>query len=207
MLEIMRVMALSALMIMACFAAGCSTTSQDISVSEDAEPQRIVFGDTRIVQANFAERMRVCWFAVGGALPEGYSFQVLDKVESGQPQAIHVFNDNDRRTPAFEIQFFSRHDNTLIATRNHSMPKPLADALELSIETWLMDSGQCRGPGMMAGARPFDSAQIQTTSYTPPASEAKPFVLPPLDPPAEPQAETEVDMHRAELLARGELVE
>ncbi len=205
--ENVRVIAFGAIMLLACIAGGCATKSQDIAISEDAEPQRIVFGEARVVRANFAERMRACWFAVGGALPEGYSFEISEITEPGTPQVIHVIKDGDGRTPAFEIQFFPRDDNTLIATRNHTMPKPLADALELSIETWLMDTGRCRGDGMMADARLVDSAQIQTTSYTPSTAETSPFVLPPLEPQAQTQTQDEVDMHRAELIARGELVE
>lgn len=180
----------------------------------DSEPHRLSFGTPATVQAVVADRVKSCWFAEGGVLPAGFSFQLAPKdgdENGGGPRLIRIYDESAGHIEAFQVHFYPYNDNTLISTRNLSLPEALARELQVSIETWLLDENRCPSKQIaaeQAPAAPLAEAPADTRLHA-----AGPAAAPPLaagerlataapEKAVKPDGGDE-DLHTAELKARG----
>jgi len=194
----LRALNVSFVMCLALFTQGCATTSERMPVQEASEAQRLVFGTPQAVRTQFASQIGTCWFAEGGPFTDSYSFTMPDAAEANEPSLIRVFRLEPQRAEVFQVQFYPHNDNTVVATRNVDLPDQLAGDLETSVELWLLEPSQCRiSEDAVAGETPWDP-RLQRAE----AGEDELPVPPLADGQAQPDDE-DVDMHQAELRARG----
>jgi hypothetical protein len=151
----------------ASLAAGCAKKDSTIARLEGSEPQRLSFGAPAEVQAAFAAQMQACWFAGSSAPLSGYQYDTKPAVlETGQgltelPQ-ISIRSQGDRQE--FLVQFYPFNNNTLISTRNLSLPLDLAARLKRDVETWIFGRQSCDGPTGGLQAEAGDVPAPQTSS-------------------------------------------
>ncbi|WP_147361481.1 hypothetical protein [Dichotomicrobium thermohalophilum] len=177
---------------------GCATNSERMPVHQASEAQRLVFGAPQAVRTQFASQIGTCWFAGAGPLKGDYTF-TMPAAEAGGPFLISIFRLQPEREEVFQVQFYAHNDNTVVATRNLDLPEELAEDLETSVELWLLEPSQCRlSEDAVAGETPWDPRLQQADA------DEDELQLPPLEDEEVAQAEDEdVDMHQAELRARG----
>jgi len=177
---------------------GCAANSERMPVQEASEAQRLVFGAPQAVRTQFASQIGTCWFAGSGPLKSDYTFAMPEAEEPGEPSLIRIFRLEPERAEVFQVQFYPHNDNTVVATRNVDLPDDLAEDLETSVELWLLEPSQCRiSEDAVAGETPWDPS-LQRAD----AGEDE-LQLPSLDDAQTAQDEQDVDMHQAELRARG----
>ena len=112
-----------------------------------SEPQRLSFGTPPEVLHNFVEKMRVCWFDRSGAILAGYRYetgerQAGDDGSADGYQNVMIF-DTSGTAEVFEVQFHKYNDNTLIVTRNVSLPSDLLVKVKRDIQLWAPASKDC----------------------------------------------------------------
>lgn len=155
------------LCVAAALAAGCASKDPSLARIEGTEPQRLSFGQPAAVKASFAEKMQACWFS--GTLPllGGYQYDAKPGVievanTQTQVEQITIYSGQGEGAHVFVVQFAPYNDNTLISTRNVSMPSDVAVRLKRDVETWIFGRNDCGGP----------SGHSATTAavYTQPAS-------------------------------------
>ncbi|MFP4538615.1 MAG: hypothetical protein ACLFPA_09965 [Dichotomicrobium sp.] len=195
----MRGFHIGVVFVLALVGQGCGTSSERMPLQEASEAQRLVFGTPQAVRTQFASQIGTCWFSGTGPLRENYSFTMPDSGDDSEPLLIRIHRTAPERAEVFQVQFYPHNDNTVVATRDVDMPDDLAGALETSVELWLLDPAQCRFSDQPVASRETGSTALRRAD----AGEDE-LQLPPLD---EPQSDDdeEVDMHRAELEARGAL--
>lgn len=140
-------------MILAGLSGGCASRGGALTQLDGSEPQRLSFGDPKTVQAHFADKVRACWF--GGAEPalQGYhldetALAVAADVPPKEVPAlnIRIFSNDVQPREAFQVEFHAFNDNTLISTRNISMPTELAGRLKRDVEIWMFGDKGCGAP-------------------------------------------------------------
>ena len=101
-----------------------------------SEPQRLSFGAPPEVLHSFVEKMKLCWFNGSGAALSGYRFPTGERAAGegdsadGYPH-VTIYG-QDSSAEAFEVQFHKYNENTLIVTRNVSLPQvKLSNNLQL----------------------------------------------------------------------------
>ena len=167
----MRLALQFAICLFACLAVGCSSKKETVARLEGSEPQRLSFGVPESVQKVFVGQMQSCWFEGSSALLADYQFDTKPaKFQSVNgvttlPQ-LTIRDDDDEAQ--FVIQFFPFNSNTLISTRNISMPLDLASRMKRDIETWIFgrnDCGNRTGAAGSAADRPapprISASQVQ----------------------------------------------
>lgn len=124
--------------------AGCAKKSPTVARIEGSEPQRISFGDPKIVQQVFAEKMKRCWFSDQGLLT-GHRFDlapaILDSGNGQKPMEQIIIGDGG--SAVFVIQFNPFNDNTLISTRSQGFPPKIAAQMKVDVETWILEREAC----------------------------------------------------------------
>ncbi|HKJ60917.1 MAG TPA: hypothetical protein VKA94_02835 [Hyphomicrobiales bacterium] len=152
--------------LLALLAAGCSSKKDTVTRLEGSEPQRLSFGAPDDVQRAFTDQMRACWFDGPSAPLAGYSFvinpaqfETADGV--GKLQQVTIRNDDDESQ--FVVQFFPFNNNTLISTRNLSMPLELAARLKRDIETWIFGRNDCGDRARLVAEQPTGAPQISAS--------------------------------------------
>jgi len=146
--------ALSALVLsLAVAGSACSKKNSAISQLSGAEAQRISFGAPQTVHTDFYSKMLSCWFGGQQPLLNGYRTDTKPGLTSiagerfpNSASAIRIFPDTGqgyRGDQGFEVEFHPYNENTLISTRNLSMPPELAAKLRRDIETWAFGRGDC----------------------------------------------------------------
>lgn len=164
---------------------GCSSREMTLAQLDGSEPQRLSSGDPKTVQADYAGKANLCW--LGGATPllQGYRLETatltnvagVPAEEAGVPH-IRVFAPESPNRTAFEVEFHPFHENTLISTRNLSLPADVASRLKRDVETWMLGEKGCgsTGAGLTVAERrlydpkPTGSVRPQPASWTPPHS-------------------------------------
>jgi hypothetical protein len=113
-----------------------------------SEPQRLSFGPPSEVMKSFVEKMKVCWFS-GNAPLHGYHYETGERPpneSSGDSsegyQDIKVYNETGAGE-MFEVQFHKYNENTLIVTRNVSLPDSLLIKLKRDIQLWALSGTDC----------------------------------------------------------------
>jgi len=91
--------------------------------------------------------MRICWFNRPGAPLSGYRYETGERQagEGGSSdgyQNIMVY-DAAGTSQVFEVQFHKYNDNTLIVTRNLSLPPELLTKVKRDIQLWAPASTDC----------------------------------------------------------------
>lgn len=132
--------------LLALLAAGCSTNRDTVAKLEGSEPQRLSFGAPADVQRAFTAQMQLCWFDGPSAPLAGYNFAITPvRFETANGlstlQQVTIRDDDEERQ--FVVQFFPFNSNTLISTRNLSMPLDLAARMKRDIETWIFGQKDC----------------------------------------------------------------
>jgi hypothetical protein len=177
---------------------GCAADPERIPVDDASEAQRLVFGAPKAVRTQFASQIGACWFASAGPLKGDYTFTLPSNDSPDEPSLIRVFRVTPQRDEVFQIHFYPHNENTVVATRNLDLPEQIANDLETSVELWLLEPSQCvASEDAVAGETPWDPRLQQAR-----AGEDE-LQLPPLDEDETRSEDEEVDMHQAELRARG----
>jgi hypothetical protein len=138
--------------------SACSGRDPVVSRLEGAEPQRLSFGAPSEVQQAFTSQMQACWFSGPSAPLEGYEYDarpVIMDTANGPAELRQIRIKSGREEQSFIVQFFPFNNNTLISTRNLSLPVPLAARLKRDVETWIFGRSACEGPpGSESAASP-----------------------------------------------------
>lgn len=132
--------------LLALLAVGCSSKKDTVTRLEGSEPQRLSFGAPKDVQQAFTAQMQSCWFSGPSAPLAGYSFDTTPaqfETANGPGTLQQVTIRDDDSGNQFVVQFFPFNNNTLISTRNLSMPLELASRLKRDIETWIFGRNDC----------------------------------------------------------------
>ena len=111
-----------------------------------SEPQRLSFGAPPEVLHSFVEKMRLCWFNGSGATLAGYRFETGERAAGEGDSADGYQNVTIYDTsPAevFEVQFHKYNQNTLIVTRNVSLPPDLLTRVKRDIQLWALSNRDC----------------------------------------------------------------
>lgn len=195
----LRALNVSLVLFVALLAQGCATNPDNVPVHEASEAQRLVFGAPEAVRTQFASQIGTCWFAGSGPLKTDHTFTMPAAEGADGPFLIRVFRLQPQREEVFQVRFYPHNDNTLVATRNLDLADSLAEDLETSVELWLLEPSQCRvSEETVAGETEWDPSLEQAD-----AGEDE-LQLPRLEDGKAAQAgDEEVDMHQAELRARG----
>ena len=118
--------------------------------------------------------MQSCWFSGPSAPLAGYSFDsnpAQFQTSSGTGTLNQVTIRDEDNESQFVIQFFPFNNNTLISTRNLSMPLELAGRLKRDIETWIFGGSDCGDRARLVNETPSAGPQISATQVQqPPAS-------------------------------------
>ncbi len=91
--------------------------------------------------------MKVCWFAGSGGALSGYRYETGER-EAGEGgssdgyQNVTIYGTGSD-VEAFEVQFHKYNDNTLIVTRNVSLPPELLSKVKRDIQLWALASPDC----------------------------------------------------------------
>jgi hypothetical protein len=147
---------------MACLIAllvsACSGRDPVVSRLEGAEPQRLSFGAPSEVQQAFTSQMQACWFSGPSAPLEGYEYDarpVIMDTANGPAELRQIRIKSGREEQSFIVQFFPFNNNTLISTRNLSLPIELATRLKRDVETWIFGRSACEAaPGSASAVSP-----------------------------------------------------
>jgi hypothetical protein len=144
----------------ALLAAGCAKQDSTIARLEGSEPQRLSFGPPQEVQQAFTAQMQSCWFSSSAPL-SGYQYDTKPAVletGNGLTELLQVSIRSQPDRQDFVIQFYPFNNNTLISTRNVSLPIELAAKLKRDVETWTFGRSACEGSADAAASDPQLSA-------------------------------------------------
>jgi hypothetical protein len=154
--------------VLASLNCGCAGRSASLAQLDGSEPQRLSFGDPKTVQLNFAEKVRACWFGGSTPLLQGYRFDAVSLSHADDAPAtdattphIRILSGEGQGAAVFDVEFHAFNDNTLISTRNLSLPFELASRLKRDVEVWIFGDKSCGGSGghvVAAQTPPIDTA-------------------------------------------------
>lgn len=90
--------------------------------------------------------MKLCWFRGSSAALSGYRYETGERPgEEGSSdgyQNVTIYSAGSE-AEVFEIQFHKYNDNTLIVTRNVSLPPDLLTKVKRDIQLWALASPDC----------------------------------------------------------------
>jgi hypothetical protein len=111
-----------------------------------SEPQRLSFGPPPEVLHSFVEKMKVCWFSGSRAPLAGYRYETGERPPGGDSadgyQNVKIYADGGG-AELFEVEFHKYNDNTLIVTRNISLPAELLTKVKRDIQLWTLSAPDC----------------------------------------------------------------
>ena len=91
--------------------------------------------------------MKLCWFNGSGAALPGYRFETGERApgegdsSDGYPN-VTIYSQGSS-AEAFEVQFHKYNENTLIVTRNVSLPQDLLTKVKRDIQLWALSGRDC----------------------------------------------------------------
>jgi len=138
---------LGLLLFLALLPQACAKRDPTVDSLIGSEPQRLSFGPPPEVLHSFVEKMKLCWFNQRGTL-SGYHYEAGERLpgEDGEAPAgyqnVKVFG-AEASAEVFEVQFHKYNDNTLIVTRNFSLPNELLSKVKRDIQLWALTSSDC----------------------------------------------------------------
>jgi len=126
---------------------GCARRDPAVESLIGSEPQRLSFGPPPDVLHSFVEKMKLCWFAGSSGALAGYRYETGERAtgddgSSDAYQNVTIFGAGSA-SEAFEVQFHKYNDNTLIVTRNVSLPPELLTKVKRDIQLWALASPDC----------------------------------------------------------------
>jgi hypothetical protein len=133
--------------LLALFPQACARRDPAVESLIGSEPQRLSFGAPPEVLHSFVEKMKLCWFNGYSASLAGYRFETGERAPGegdsadGYPN-VTIFNTGSS-TEAFEVQFHKYNENTLIVTRNVSLPPELVTKVKRDIQLWALSNRDC----------------------------------------------------------------
>jgi hypothetical protein len=137
---------LTILVCLAILPAGCARKDPQVESLIGSEPQRLSFGAPPQVLHSFVEKMKVCWFDGPRAVLAGYHYETGEQQGPAETfQDIKIFS-SDGSAEAFEVQFHQYNENTLIVTKNISMPPDILTRISRDIQLWPLSGTECNGP-------------------------------------------------------------
>ncbi len=126
----------------------CAKKDPTVESLIGSEPQRLSFGAPPEVLHSFVEKMKTCWFAGPGAPLAGYRYETGERPPGGggstegyQNVTIYAAGGG---LEAFEVQFHKYNENTLIVTRNVSLPQDALTRVKRDIQLWALNSPDCK---------------------------------------------------------------
>ncbi len=135
------------LCLLALFPQACARRDPAVESLIGSEPQRLSFGAPPEVLHSFVEKMRVCWFNGSGAALAGYRFETGEHAagEGDSADGYQNVTIYGTASPAevFEVQFHKYNENTLIVTRNVSLPPDLLTRVKRDIQLWALSNRDC----------------------------------------------------------------
>jgi len=131
---------------LALFPQACARRDPAVESLIGSEPQRLSFGAPPEVLHSFVEKMKLCWFSGSSPALSGYRYETgarpLGEDESSAGyQNVMIFDTGG--SEVFEVQFHKYNDNTLIVTRNTSLPPHLLTKVKRDIQLWALTSPDC----------------------------------------------------------------
>ncbi len=136
------------LLFLALIPQACARRDPTVESLAGSEPQRLSFGPPPEVLHSFLEKMKICWFSGRSQTLAGYRYETDERLageDSGSSegyQNIKIFG-TDGSVPAFEIQFHKYNENTLIVTRNFSLPSDTLTKVKRDIQLWALAGPDC----------------------------------------------------------------
>ena len=135
------------LCLLALLPQACARRDPAVESLIGSEPQRLSFGAPPEVLHSFVEKMKLCWFSGSGGALSGYRFQTGERAagegESADGYPNVTIYDQGSSAEAFEVQFHKYNENTLIVTRNVSLPQDLLTKVKRDIQLWALSSRDC----------------------------------------------------------------
>ena len=127
---------------------GCAKKDPTVEGLIGSEPQRLSFGEPPEVLHSFVDKMKMCWFGGPGAPLSGYRFETGERPpgEGGSTEGyknVTIFTAGGG-PEAFEVQFHKYNENTLIVTRNVTLPPDLFTKIKRDIQLWALNSPDCK---------------------------------------------------------------
>jgi hypothetical protein len=133
---------------LALFPQACARRDPAVESLIGSEPQRLSFGAPPEVLHSFVEKMKQCWFAGPGSSLGGYRFETGERAagEDGSSdgyQNVMIYSATGN-AEAFEVQFHKYNENTLVVTRNISLPPDLLTKVKRDIQLWALAGPDCK---------------------------------------------------------------
>ena len=136
------------LLVLASIPQACAPKDPAVESLIGSEPQRLSFGPPPEVLHAFVEKMKTCWFAGANPVLSGYRYETGERLPGEDNEAGEGYKNvkiyaEGYGVEIFEIQFHKYNDNTLIVTRNFSLPSPLTVKVKRDIQLWGLASPDC----------------------------------------------------------------
>lgn len=133
--------------LLALFLPACARKDPAVESLMGSEPQRLSFGTPPEVLHSFVEKMKLCWFSGANSALSGYHYETGDR-SAGEDGSADSFQNvmiygAGANTESFEVQFHKYNDNTLIVTRNISLPPELLTRVKRDIQLWALTNSDC----------------------------------------------------------------
>lgn len=141
------------LLLLALFPAACARKDPTVEGLIGSEPQRLSFGAPSQVLPSFVQKMKLCWFSGSHAPLTGYRYETGERpADDGDStrgatdgyQNIKIYSESGG-AELFEVQFHKYNENTLIVTRNVSLPDELLTKVNRDIQLWTLNGSDCNG--------------------------------------------------------------
>jgi hypothetical protein len=133
------------LLLLASLPQGCARKDPAVDSLIGSEPQRLSFGPPPEVLQSFVQKMKLCWLSGPGSALGAYRYETGEHEDDQTGDAyptVRLF-DTGGVAIVFEIQFHKYNDNTLIVTRNFSMPPDLLIKVKRDIQLWALAGRDC----------------------------------------------------------------
>jgi len=132
---------------LALFPQACAKKDPAVESLIGSEPQRLSFGAPPEVLHSFVEKMKLCWFNGSKAPLAGFHYETGERSagEGGSSdgyQNVMIYSAGDGNE-AFEVQFHKYNENTLIVTRNVSLPGDILNKVKRDIQLWALTTPDC----------------------------------------------------------------
>jgi len=133
------------LLFLASLPQGCARKDPTVDSLIGSEPQRLSFGQPPQVLRSFVDKMKLCWLSAPASALSSYRYETGEHEDDQTGETyptVRIF-DTGGVAIAFEIQFHKYNDNTLIVTRNFSLPPDLLTKAKRDIQLWALTGQDC----------------------------------------------------------------
>ncbi len=136
------------LLFLASIPQACARKDPAVESLIGSEPQRLSFGPPPQVLHAFVEKMKFCWFSGLRPALAGYHYETGERLPGEDSESSEGYQnvkilDEGGSSTIFEIQFHKYNDNTLIVTRNYSLPLEVLTKVKRDIQLWALAGPDC----------------------------------------------------------------